>query len=177
MSRMLARPPAKMVHLAPQQSPDLSTSRRSFTEVLFGRMAPGDVPPPHRDLVQQSFGAVDSWRRYGGASAGSQDLRQANVYKFQDFQIIPPAHEQPRLDFTSGRQPFVRWRAIQRWSRTFMSASPRFGGRWAYVGYIQRQYAERPRLTGVATRLGTTYQYPRRISAPRSIILGGGQSG
>ena len=28
-----------------------------------------------------------------------------------------------------------------------MSASPRFGGRWAYVGYITKQYTERARMS------------------------------
>ncbi|HYR17886.1 MAG TPA: hypothetical protein VEQ15_00245 [Myxococcales bacterium] len=154
MSQMLRRPPAKEVHVEPQQGP------------LVGR---------------QTYAAVDSAKSYGapeaGRQAGSIDLRpeaREIEYVWQLFQQMNPAHEQPRLDFTSGRQPFTVGMQLRRFSRTRMTASPRFLGRWAYVGQIQRAYAERARITGVATRRGTTYAYPRFVTAPRTVTLGSG---
>jgi len=154
MSQALRRPPAKMVYRAPQQGP------------LVGR---------------QTYAAVDTAKSYGapeaGRRAGSLDFRAGArqiIYTIQDLLQVNPAHEQPRLIYNSGAQPFTRSLHNWRWSRTFMSASPRFVGRWAYVGQIQRAYTERARITGVSTRQGTTYSYPRFISAPRSVPLGGG---
>jgi hypothetical protein len=153
VSQMLRRPPARMVHVEPQQGP------------LVGR---------------QTYGAVDSAKSYGrpeaGASAGRLDFRAGAreiVYTWQDLLQVNPAHEQPKLIWYSGAQPFVRMGAMRRWSRTFMSASPRFQGRWAYIGLLERQYTERARMTGVATRLGTTYVYPRFVTGPRAVQLGG----
>ena len=144
MSRMVIRPPAARFHVEPQHGPS--------------------------DL--QNYAAVDQAKFYGspamGAQGGAPDFRFGATeirYHIQDLLQINPAREQPRLDYTSGRQPFFRSLHNWRWSRTFMSASPRFGGRWAYVGYIQNAYAERARITGVATRRGTTYRY----QTPRSI--------
>jgi len=56
--------------------------------------------------------------------------------------------------------------------RTFMAAAPRFYGRWFYVGAIKNQFVARGRMTGVTTRLGTTYQSPRFQTGPRAIPLG-----
>ena len=154
MTQMLRRPPAKELYRAPQEGP------------TFARVG--------------SVGAVDSAISYGspegGRHGGRIDFRagvREIVYVWQDLLQINPAHEQPRLDFTSARQPIVRMGAMRRYSRTFMSASPRFFGRWFYIGQIQRQYTERGRITGVATRLGTTYSYPRWTTGPRTIQLGG----
>lgn len=154
MSRMVIRPPAARVHLEPQQGP------------LVGR---------------QTYGAVDQAKSYGSPFMGRQSGKPSFTEggrefqtTWQDFLQINPAREQPRLDFTSGRQPFYRSGHLRRFVRTFMAASPKFRGRWAYVGYIQRQYAERTRMTGVPTRQGTTYRYPRFQIPTREIPLGGG---
>lgn len=153
MSHMLRRPPAKMVHVEPQQGP------------LVGR---------------QHFGAVDQAKSYGAPEAGRQggklDLRPGPVrqieYIWQHFTQVNPAHEQPKLIFYSGAQPFTVGMQLRRFSRTRMTASPRFEGRWAYVGFLERQYTERGRMTGVPTRQGTTYAYPRFVTAPRVVQLG-----
>lgn len=146
MSKMLRRPPAR--------------------EICW--------PRPQGLSDRQSYGAVDQAKMYAGGSAGKGDLRQVIRYIWQDLLQINPAHEQPKLIYNSGAQPFSRWGAMRRWSRTFMSAGPRFQGRWAYIGLQQRIYTERTRMTGVATRQGTTYRYPRFKVAPRAIQLGGG---
>jgi len=168
MSRMLRRPPAKSVMLADQQGP-LTASVAAPNE----RFAPpGDILTPARDIGRQTFGAADQTKNFS--------LQQANdlpiVYPWQDRVQVNPAHEQPKLIFTSGAQPLIRWGLMRRYSRTFMSASPRFMGRWAYVGFIQRHYTERARMTGVATRQGKTYIVPRVGTGPgpRGIVLGGG---
>jgi hypothetical protein len=172
MSRMLRRPPAKAVHLAPQQGP-LAASVAAPNE----RFAPpGDFATPARDLGRQSFGATDQTKAFAHGSAGSFDRRERIDYTWQDRVQVNPAHEQPRLVFYSGAQPLIRWGLMRRFSRTYMSASPRFFGRWAYVGFIQRHYTERARLTGVRTRQGKTYVLPRVGTGPgpRAIVLGGG---
>lgn len=169
MSRMVTRPPAARVHLLPQQGP-LESSAPALTavETAYGG-------PPRRDLGRQTFGAVDQFRAFGGAQAGNFDSRTAFQYTWQDRVQVNPAHEQPKLLFWSGAQPLIRWGLNRRYVRTFMASSPRFQGRWAYVGYIQRHYAERTRMTGVATRLGSTYRYtvPSSGPGPRAIPLGG----
>lgn|SRR5215471_2986707 len=168
MSRMVRRPPATRFHLAPQQGP-LTASQQapSTARGPYGR-------GPNRDLGRQTYGAVDQIKAYGGGAGGVVDTLPID-YAWQDRIQINPAHEQPRLDFTSGAQPLIRWGLLRRYSRTYMSASPRFRGRWFYVGLIQRQYADRARMTGVATRQGTTYIPPRVVTGPgpRAIPLGG----
>ena len=167
MSRMLRRPPAKNVILEPQQGP-LVASVEATTAV------PTAVSPPRRDLGRQSFGAIDSPKAYGGGQAG-RPSGESFEYVWQDRVQVPPAHEQPRLIFSSGAQPLIRWGLMRRFTRTRMTASPRFQGRWAYVGFILRNYTERARITGVATRRGTTYVVPRVGTGPgpRGIRLGG----
>lgn len=103
-----------------------------------------------------------------------QRLARTFLIVWQDLLQINPAHSQPNLIYYSGAQPFIRTGHMRRWTRTFMSAGPRFQGRVAYVGVLQRQYTERTRLTGVPTRQGTTYRYPRYTVGPRAITLGGG---
>jgi hypothetical protein len=169
---MLRRPPAKAVHLAPQQGPLDSTApapNEHFAPV-------GDMLTPERDLARQTFGATDQTKRFGYAQAGSIDERTNIQYTWQDRVQVNPAHDQPKLIFNSGAQPLIRWGLMRRFSRTYMAASPRFRGRWAYVGYIQRFYTDRPRMTGVATRQGKTYIVPRVGTGPgpRAIPLGGG---
>lgn len=176
MSRMLARPPAKMVHLAPQEGP-LTARQAAWGPYL---VPPGDHQTPGRDLGRQTFGAIASLKSYGapdaGRQAGSIDLR-AKVREFVYTWFVPvqinPAHEQPKLIYHSGAQPFTVGMSLRRFSRTFMSASPRFQGRWFYIGLLERQYAERARMTGMPSRQGTTYAYPRFVSAPRAVALGG----
>ena len=170
MSRMVSRPPAARVHLLPQQGP-LTSSQPALTARSTSMGG-----PPQRDLGRQTFGAVDQFRAFGGGSAGTVDALPFQ-YTWQDRVQVNPAHEQPKLLFSSGAQPLIRWGLNRRYVRTFMSASPRFQGRWAYVGYILRQYTERPRLTGVATRLGSTYVYPRVSTGPgpRAIPIGDGR--
>lgn len=124
----------------------------------------------------QNYGAVDQSKRYAGAYGGSATLFDI-VYYWMDLLQINPAHSQPKLILYSAAQPFIRTGHMRRFSRTFMTASPRFFGRWAYVGAIERQYTERARMTGVPTRLGTTYVYPRFTIAPRAVQLGHGGSG
>lgn len=119
----------------------------------------------------QTYAAIDSAKNYGGAG---EALGRAIRYFWQDILQINPAREQPKLIFNSAAQPFVRTGHLRRFSRTYMSASSPFQGRWAYVGTQQRVFAERTRMTGVATRLGTTYRYPRFRVAPRAIQLGPG---
>jgi hypothetical protein len=154
VSQLLKRPPAREVHFAPQQGP------------LVGR---------------QTYAAVDSAKSYGAPEAGRQggtvDFRpgvRMIQYVWQYFSQVNPAHAQPKLIFNSAAQPFTVGMQIRRYSRTFMAASPRFQGRWAYVGQIQRAYTERGRMTGNPTRLGTTYSYPRYVVGPRTINLAGG---
>lgn len=167
MSRMLIRPPAGRVHLLPQQGP-LTTQQQALTAVST---AIGG--PPRRDLARQTYGAVDQFKAYGGGAGGTVDDLPFQ-YVWQDRIQVNPFHEQPKLDLTSAAQPLIRWGLNRRYTRTFMSASPRFQGRWAYVGYILRHYTDRPRMTGVATRLGTTYVPPRTPAGPgtRAIVLG-----
>lgn len=149
MSRMLVRPPAKQV----------------VWERLKG---PSD---------RQNFGAVDQAKNWDKGRAGSEELRpwlQRMQVVWFDMLQINPAHSQPNLIYYSGAQPFIRTGHNRRWTRTFMSASPRFFGRAFYVGLIERQYTERARITGVPTRLGTTYRYPRFRVGPRAVQLGAG---
>lgn len=167
------KPPAKNVVRAPQQGP-LTNMQAAMSAV---EKAGGG--PPQRDLGRQTFGAVDQVKAYGGSQAGGvafDALGQRFEYTWQDRVQANPAHEQPKLIFYSGAQPLIRWGLMRRFTRTFMAASPRFQGRWAYVGYIQRHYAERTRLTGVITRQGRTYRYqvPSAGPGPRAIPLGGG---
>jgi hypothetical protein len=119
-------------------------------------------------------GVLNSFKRYWG-KVGNPDAPAFQVV-LQDILQVNPAHAQPALSYISGFQPYTRTGHLRRWTRTFMSASPRFLGRWAYVGYAQRQYMERARMTGVATRQGTTYKYPRFKVSPRAINLGGGST-
>jgi hypothetical protein len=175
MSHMLRRPPAKMVHREPQPGP------LTHSVPATNMAPPGDLETPARDLGRQTFGAVRTMKSYGEPEAGRQggrlDLRPGPVrtieYVWQLFQNINPAHEQPKLIFYSGAQPFTVGMQLRRFSRTRMTASPRFQGRWAYVGLLERQYTERGRMTGVPTRQGTTYAYPRFVTAPRVVQLGG----
>jgi hypothetical protein len=172
MSRMLRRPPATRFHVEPQQGP-LASSVPAPNQ----RFAPpGDYATPARDLGRQSFGATDQTKKFAGASAGVTDPRERIDYTWQDRVQVNPAHEQPRLVFYSGAQPLIRWGLMRRFSRTYMSASPRFFGRWAFVGFQQRFYTERARLTGVRTRQGKTYILPRVGTGPgpRAIQLGSG---
>jgi hypothetical protein len=152
MSRMLIRPPAKMVSWERQKG-------------LSGR---------------QNYAAVDQVKNYENVGrAGSEELRpwlKRMQIVWMDMLQINPAHSQPNLIYYSGAQPFIRTGHMRRWTRTFMSASPRFFGRAFYVGLIERQYTERARITGVPTRLGTTYAYPRFRVAPRAVQLAGGSS-
>src|SRR5215471_4862023 len=169
MSRMVRRPAATRFHTEPQQGP-LTTSQTATTAVR-GPAGGG----PMRDLARQSFGAVDQVKAYGGGSGGTADSLPFQ-YVWQDRVQVNPAREQPRLIFNSGAQPLIRWGLMRRFTRTFMSASPRFQGRWAYVGFIQRGYTERARMTGVATRQSVTYVVPRVGTGPgpRGIRLGSG---
>jgi len=172
MSRMIIRGPAARVHLLPQQGV-LTARQQAMTAVPTTA-----VSPPIRDVARQTFGAVDQFKAYGGAQGGKVAfgaLGQAFRIWWQDRVQVNPVHEQPKLIFYSGAQPLIRWGTMRRFTRTFMSASPRFQGRWAYVGYIQRHYAERPRLTGNISRLGRTYrlQPPSTGPGPRTIQLGG----
>lgn len=116
--------------------------------------------------------AMNADKAYGGGAAGSFDTSRFVTY-WLDLLQINPAHEQPKLIYYSGAQPFTRW-GVRRIVRTFMSASPRFGGRWAYVGYVNKQYTERSRMAGMKSRQGTTYAYPRFAVRPRTIQLGSG---
>lgn len=146
MTQMLRRPPAK--------------------EIVWDRRQGAS------DL--QHYAGVDQAKSYAGAYGGVSAVGRAIVYIWQDLLQINPAREQPKLILNSAAQPFVRTGHLRRTSRTFMSASAPFQGRWAYVGAQQRLYTERTRMTGVATRQGTTYRYPRFRVAPRAIQLGPG---
>ena len=118
--------------------------------------------------------AMNATKSYTGGAAGAYsppDLSRTITYTWRDLLLINPAHEQPKLIYYSGAQPFSRWGAVRRYSRTFMTAGGRFLGRWAYIGVQQRNYTERARMTGVATRQGTTYSYPRFKVSPRTIRL------
>ena len=169
-STQIRRPPASRVHLAPQQGPLGSTVMPPSAHMT----PPGDFPIPKRDLGRQTFGAVDSYRRYGNGQSGSIDPAARDFqYVWQDRIQVNPAHEQPRLVFYSGAQPFIRWGLMRRFSRTFMAASPRFQGRWAYVGFIQRHYTERARISGNISAQRASYAYPTFARAPRTIQLGG----
>ena len=176
MSHMVRRPPASRYHLlstggSDQQGP--LTASALAPNMAFAPV--GDYPTPRRDLGRQTFGAVDQTKLFGRGQAGSSDFRTNIQYTWQDRVQVPPAHDQPKLIFSSGAQPLVRWGLMRRFSRTYMAASPRFQGRWFYVGYIQRFYADRARITGVATRQGKTYVQPRMGTGPgpRAIQLGG----
>lgn len=176
MSRMLRRPPATRFHLlitGGSNQPGPLTASAPAANMAFAPI--GDKATPRRDLARQTHGAVDQTKRFGRAQGGVEDDRSVIQYTWQDRVQVPPAHEQPRIPFASGGQPLVRWGLMRRFSRTYMAASPRFQGRWFYVGYIQRFYADRARLTGVATRQGTTYVLPRMGTGPgpRAIRLGG----
>lgn len=150
MSSLIRRPPARMVIRAPLAGPS----------------------------NRQNYGAVDSARAQGGAVAGNTatwpDPRAEDYpVHWDDLQQINPAHEQPKLIFYSGAGPFTRW-GHRRFVRTLMSASPRFMGRWAFVGAIQAAFVERGRMTGLPGRSGfarRSYTYPRFQTAPRTIEL------
>src|SRR4029077_10667172 len=146
MTRMLVRPPARYVYVPPQEG---------ILQHVTGKTAGA--------AVDTNKGA-DLWR-------GSSTTQRALDVDTLDLQQINPAHEQPKLIYYSGAQPIIRW-GWRRFVRTFMSASPRFRGRWFYVGIIQRQYTERARMTGVTTRQGTSYSYARFKISPRTIPLG-----
>ena len=174
---MVRRPPATRYHLlstggSAQQGP--LTANALAPNMAFAPV--GDPATPRRDLARQTHGAVDQTKKFGGAQAGAEDHRTNIQYTWQDRVQVPPAHEQPRIPFNSGGQPLVRWGLMRRFSRTYMTASPRFQGRWFYVGYIQRFYADRARITGVATRQGKTYVLGRMGTGPgpRAIQLGPG---
>lgn len=169
MSRMVIRPPAARVHLLPQQGPLTASSPAQFGG------PPGDLATPARDLGRQTFGAVDASKSYGGRVRGQIDKATTPPFQtvWQDRIQVNPVSEQPRLIFYSGAQPFIRWGAVRRYVRTFMTASARFQGRWAYVGFIQRRYTERPRLTGNPSAARATYVLQRPSSGPRSVMLNG----
>lgn len=143
----LKRPAARFVYRAPQEG-------------IFQR------------VTGRANGAVVDTNKGADLYRGSSTTQFPLGVDTLDVQQINPAHEQPKLIWNSGAQPFTRW-GWRRFVRTFMSASPRFGGRWFYVGIIQRQYTERARITGVSTRQGTSYTYPRFKTSPRTIPLGG----
>lgn len=138
--------------------------------------------PPAKEVVwprqqglsdRQNFAAVDSWKRYGNGYAGNLDPARMPIRVWwQDILQLNPALGTPKLIAYSAAQPFIRTGHLRRFTRTFMRASGRFMGRWAYVGVQQRLYTERARMTGVPMRLGTTYAYPRFKVAPRAIHLG-----
>ncbi len=151
MSRMLRRPPAK--------------------EISWPRLeGPSDL---------QHYAAVDSAKNFGGPSVAAyggavEELKRRIAYIWQDLLQINPAHEQPKLILYSAAQPFIRTGHMRRMSRTYMTASSPFLGRWAYVGAQQRQFVDRTRMTGVPMRTGVTYRVPRFRVAPRAIQLGPG---
>jgi len=151
LSRILRRPPAK--------------------EIVWDRLhGPSDI---------QHYAAVDQAKNFGAPAVlgygGEIDaLGRAIRYFWQDLLQINPAREQPKLILYSAAQPFVRTGHLRRFSRTYMSASMPFLGRWAYVGAQQRQYTERTRMTGLPMRRGLTYNVPRFRVAPRAIHLGPG---
>lgn len=142
--------------------------------------------PPARFVIHERLegpsnrvgagGLTNAVKSYGGAQRGllSPDTPEF-AYLWQDRIQINPAHEQPKLIYSSGAQPLWRTTHLRRMVRTFMSAGPRFTGRWFYIGQQINQYKDRTRITGVPTRRGTTYRYPRYKVAPRTIQLGGGQ--
>lgn len=146
MSKMLRRPPARFDTW--ERQPGLS-----------GR---------------QTFGAVDSDLAPGLRRGDGLTIMEAATITTPYIQQINPRPEQPKLIFNSAAQPFTVW-GWRRFNRTHMTAGPRFQGRWAAVGVIIRSYADRGRMTGVATRQGSTYVYPRfRVTpGPRAIVLGG----
>lgn len=139
-------------------------------------------PPASRfHLVEQQgilqrveYGTVDTAKNYGPSATTQLPIRAT----WQDRVQVNPAHEQPKLVLYSAAQPFIRWGMMRRYTRTFMAASPRFFGRWAYVGFIERRYTERARITGVTTRLGTTYRLPAPGSGldRRTVTLGPGRA-
>lgn len=145
------------------------TRRPPAREIVWPRLAgPSDI---------QHYAGVDQAKSYRGASAGSVDVRQVIRFFWQDLLQINPVREQPRLLLSSAAQPIVRTGHNRRFSRTYMSASPRFFGRWAFVGTVQRQYTERTRISGFPMRTGTTYTYPRFKVSPRTIALSGAGGG
>lgn len=142
--------------------------------------------PPARFVIHERMegpsglvgvgGLTNAVKSYGGAQTGR--LRPDTpdfAYLWQDRIQINPAHEQPKLIYSSGAQPLWRTTHLRRVVRTFMSAGPRFTGRWFYIGQQINMYRERTRLTGVTTRRGWSYRYPRYRVAPRTIQLGGGE--
>jgi hypothetical protein len=133
-----------------------------------------DEPQPGL-LGRVRYGTVDQGKNYGPSGTTQLPIRAF----WQDRVQVNPAHEQPKLVLYSAAQPFIRWGMLRRYTRTYMSSSPRFQGRWAYVGFIQRRFTERARMTGVATRQGTTYQTPTPSSAPgwRLVTLGANRIG
>ena len=131
-------------------------------------------PEGTSQLVKGKTGGavMDSRKRYVESKGGTTTPGgRPFLYKILDLVQINPAHEQPRLVFNSGGQPIIRW-GFRRYSRTFMTAGPRFYGRWFYLGQQMNQFVARPRITGVPTRLGTTYSVPPFIAGPRAIQLG-----
>lgn len=167
---MLNRPPARfVVHDRP--------------EGLFGWVTgktAGGMMNAAKSYATSSAGNLDM--RDSGTAATlpavmptfGQRLQRTFLIVWQDLLQINPAHSQPNLIYYSGAQPFIRTGHLRRWTRTFMSAGPRFQGRVAYVGVLQRQYTDRTRMTGVPTRQGTSYRYPRYKVSPRAIPLGAG---
>lgn len=120
----------------------------------------------------QKYGAVDS-DRSPGLYRGSSTTQLPMDHHWDDMLQVNAAHEQPKLIFNSGAAPFIRW-GHRRWVRTFMTASPRFGGRWAFIGTITRAFADRGRMTGMPGRSSfarQTYTYPRFTTKPRTIAL------
>jgi len=114
----------------------------------------------------------DASKKYGGAMLGNMEPRFPSfLYRWIDMVQINPANEQPKLVFNSGAQPIIRW-GYRRYVRTFMAAAPRFYGRWFYAGADINKFVQRGRMTGVPTRLGTTYLAPRFQTGPRAIPLG-----
>jgi hypothetical protein len=79
------------------------------------------------------------------------------TYQWIDYTQVNPVLEQPRLDFTSAAQPFIRW-GHRRIVRTHMAATPPFGGRFTFVGLMMNRFLERDKMSGQQSR-GFTYAY------------------
>lgn len=124
---------------------------------------------------RQSFGAVDQHKDASFHRGDLSGIQLPVTIGTPYIQQINPVPEVPKLINYSAAQPVTIW-GWRRYTRTHMSAGPRFLGRWVAVGAIIRAYTERGRMTGVATRQGVTYSVPRYKVSPgtRTIPLGGG---
>lgn len=94
----------------------------------------------------------------------------ANVH-VDRYEELHPAVEQPRLDYQSGRQPYVVW-GFRRYVRTGMAAADPFQGRWAYVGKLLNTYKDRYRMTTGQGRTGVAFVYPQFGTKPLRVPLG-----